>query len=131
MGILSEILGKKNTSAVKPAAKLKPYEYDTGDDYFEKLITEEAFPGYTIERNVRPSRYDKSAHPSCYPVTYLFSRGDTPLLAVFVMQTNQYRSMIARGTYKILDDNAIAYIRFFKGYRNDPDYVINRIKEYL
>ena len=131
MGILSELFGKSNTSAVKPAAKRNPYEYDTDTDYFDKIITEDAFPGYTIERNVRPSRYDSSAHPSCFPVTYLFSRGGVPVLAVFIMQTNQYRSMIARGTYKILDDNAIPYIRFFKGYRNEANYVINRIKENL
>ena len=39
--------------------------------------------------------------------------------------------MIALGTYKILEENNIKYIRFFKGMENKEDYVINRIKENL
>jgi len=105
--------------------------FNTGDSYFASVITEESFPGYSISANVHPKSLDASAHPSCYPVSYLFSKDSQPVLAVLVMNTNQYRSMIARGTYKVLEDRGIPYIRFFKGMENESGYVINRIKENL
>ena len=105
--------------------------YNTDDSYFVSLITEANFPGYSITKNVHAKTLDASAHPSCYPVSYLFSNGSRPVLAVLVMNKNQYRSMIAKGTYKVLEDNGIPYIRFFKGMENESGYVINRIKENL
>ena len=110
-----------------------PYanSHNTGDEYFAQLITESEFPGYTIERNVHPSVFDSSAHPKCFPISYLFRLNGEPKLAVFVMQTNQYKAMIAKGSYDILDDNDIHYIRFFKGMENEKSYVLNRIRENL
>ena len=110
-----------------------PYanNHNTGDEYFAQLITESEFPGYTIERNVHPSVFDSSAHPKCFPISYLFKLNGEPKLAVFVMQTNQYKAMIAKGSYDILDDNDIHYIRFFKGMENEKSYVLNRIRENL
>ena len=120
--------------APSPSASNTSFEektYNTGDSYFASLITEVSFPGYSISSNVHAKSLDASAHPSCYPISYLFSNGTQPVLAVLVMNTNQYRSMIAKGTYKVLDDNDIPYIRFFKGMENESSYVINRIKENL
>ena len=105
--------------------------YNTGDSYFASLITEVNFPGYSISTNIHPRQLDASAHPSCYPISYLFSNGSQPVLAVLVMNKNQYRSMIAKGTYKVLDDNGIPYIRFFKGLENERGYVMDRIKNSL
>ncbi len=105
--------------------------YNTDDSYFASLITEANFPGYTITSRVHAKSFDASAHPSCYPISYLFSNGSQPVLAVLVMNKNQYRSMIARGTYKVLEDNGIPYIRFFKGMENESGYVINRIRNNL
>ena len=105
--------------------------YNTGDDYFAALITAENFLGYAIERNVHPKFFDASAHPSCYPISYLFKKDDAPVLAVLVMNSNQYRAMTARGTYQVLDDNGIKYIRFFKGMKNEESYVLGRIRENL
>ena len=65
------------------------------------------------------------------PVTYLFSRGGAPVLAVMVLKRNQTRAMIARGTYQILEACGIRYIRFFKEMKNDSDYVSSRIRENL
>ena len=110
-----------------------PYanNHNTGDEYFAQLITESEFPGYTIERNVHPSVFDSSAHPKCFPISYLFRLNGEPKLAVFVMQTNQYKAMIAQGSYDILCDNNIHYIRFFKGMKNEKSYVLKRIRENL
>lgn len=122
-----------NYSTTQAPADDSPYanNHNTGDEYFAQLITESEFPGYTIERNVHPSVFDGSAHPKCFPISYLFRLNGEPKLAVFVMQTNQYKAMIAQGSYDILCDNNIHYIRFFKGMKNEKSYVINRIRENL
>jgi hypothetical protein len=98
---------------------------------FESLLTEENFQGYTIERNVHVNRFDPSAHPSCLPVSYLFAKNGTPVLAVYVMQRNHYRAMIAIGAYRVLEEQQIPYIRFFKGFRNEKQYVLDRVRAAL
>lgn len=105
--------------------------YDTGDSYFAALITGLNFPGCTIAKGVHAKTLDSGAHPSCYPISYLFSKGGCPVLAVFVMNTNQYRSMVAKGTYQVLEAKGIKYIRFFKGMENKREYVLDRIRENL
>ncbi|MBQ4101994.1 MAG: hypothetical protein IJC85_03810 [Oscillospiraceae bacterium] len=116
------------TPVVTPA---ETKTYDTGDHYFASLITGLNFPGYMISTDVHANTLDSGAHPSCYPISYLFSKGSQPVLAVFVMNTNQYRSMTARGTYQVLEDHGIPSIRFFKGMENNREYVLNRIRENL
>ncbi len=132
--------GNNTQSYSAPAPKTAPsavsknnYEKNpaTDENYFAQLITEENFPGYTIERSVSPSVFDSSAHPSCFPISYLFKKDGRNVLAVLIIKDNQYRAMIAVGTYQILDDNNIPYIRFFKGWQNEKNYVLNRIKENL
>ncbi len=115
----------------EPAPSAEPVVYDTGEEYFDTIVLDEKFPGYTIERGVHPRVMDSGAHPSCIPIAYLFSRGGRPVLAVLLMKPNQTRAMIARGTYGILDANRIPYIRFLKGYPNEEAYVIDRIKKNL
>lgn len=141
--VRNEVANKKdNTSVNNTTANYtttqapvddSPYanNHNTGDEYFAQLITESEFPGYTIEKNVHPSVFDSSAHPKCFPISYLFRLNGEPMLAVFVMQTNQYKAMIAQGSYDILCDNNIHYIRFFKGMKNEKSYVLNRIRENL
>ncbi len=106
-------------------------EYNTDEAYFANIITQDKFPDYTIEKSVHPKVFDSTAHPKCYPISYLFKKEGEPVLAVLLMNTNQYKAMIAVGTYEILDNNNIKYIRFFKGMKNEKSYVINRIKENL
>lgn len=105
--------------------------YDTDESYFDKIINSQTFPEYEIRKNVHPSTLDASAHPSCYSVTYMFCKNGEPALAVLLMNTNQYRSMCANGTYDVLNNNGIKYIRFFKGMKNEHNYVVNRICENL
>ena len=113
------------------SASVEPKTYNTDDRYFASLITALNFPGYTISTDVHANTLDSGAHPSCYPISYLFSKGSQPVLAVFVMNTNQYRSMTAKGAYQVLEDRGISYIRFFKGMENNREYVLNRIRENL
>ncbi|MBE6764154.1 MAG: hypothetical protein E7553_07410 [Ruminococcaceae bacterium] len=108
-----------------------PSSYPTDDAYFASVITAEALAPYTLETDVHVSRFDANAHPKCYPVSFLISDASGPVLAVFVMNRNQYRAMIALGAYEVLDQQGIEYIRFFKGMKNDREYVLNRIREHL
>ena len=105
--------------------------YDTGEDYFDNIVNKMNFPECEIVKNVHPTMLDATAHPSCYNVTYMMYKNGTPVLAVLLMNTNQYRSMCANGTYEVLDNHGIKYIRFFKGMKNEHSYVVNRIKENL
>ncbi len=106
-------------------------DFNRNDAYFDNLINETNFPDYTIYKKVEARNFDGFAHPSCYPISYLFAKDSRPVLAVLVMKKNQPRSMIAKGTYKVLDDKGIPYIRFYREMKNDNDYVINRITENL
>ncbi len=108
-----------------------PNNHNTGDEYFASLITQSNFPEYTIEKDIHPDAFDSCAHPKCFHISYLFKKDGVPKLAVFIMNSNQYKSMTARGSYQILEDNNIKYIRFFKGMENEKSYVLNRIKENL
>lgn len=129
MSMLSDFLNIIGNNDTPDEPVVKPT--GNSNDYFDSLITEGNFPGYKIERNVHAKVFDPSAHPCCMPITYLFSKNGKPVLAILLMNTNQYRSMIARGTYKVLNDSKIHFIRFFRSYDNEKSYVINRIKENL
>lgn len=98
---------------------------------FDQLISNNNFPEYSIETNLHPQIFDSLAHPSCLPISYLLRKDGVPALAVLVMKKNQYRAMIARGTYQVLDAQRIPYIRFYTDMENEASYVINRVKENL
>lgn len=122
-------------STPQPATPAQPADdidysnsYDTGESYFDTIVNVANFPEYEIVKNIHPTMLDGNAHPSCYNISYMFYKNGTPVLAVLLMNTNQYRSMCANGTYEVLDNHKIKYIRFFKGMKNEPSYVINRIK---
>ncbi len=151
MSFLSKLFGKKNANTsvnVQEEAPTYTYEkpkiatgydgyidyngeYDWDDEYFESIINEANLFGYTIKRDVHPVVFDASAHPKCYPITFLISKNGSPVLAVMIMNVNQLKARITRGTYEILEDKGIKYIRFFRELLNDKEYVLNRVKENL
>ena len=114
---------KENTSVV--------VANDSMDKRFEKLITEDNLPGYTVEKNVHVSVFDKAAHPCCYPISYLIKKDGAPVLAILLMNRNQYRSMIARGSYAVLEAAGIPRVNFYRDFENEESYVLNRIRENL
>lgn len=137
MSILSKFFSFKNKKSQKettetPVEVCPPEDFAASEETcFESLLTEENFQGYTIERDVHVNRFDPSAHPSCLPVSYLFAKNGNPVLAVYVMQRNQYRAMIALGAYRVLEAQQIPYMRFFKGFRNEKQYVLDRVRAAL
>lgn len=138
MGFFSKLFGlekqevkkEEATSRIEAAAPAQKSRV-TDENYFAQLLTEENFQGYTVERNVHVQRFDPGAHPACYPVSFLFLKDSVPVLAVLVMQTNQWRAMIAKGSYEVLDNHQIPYIRFFKEFNNEETYVLDRVREAL
>lgn len=128
---VEEVAGEVIEETVIEEYKTYTNDYPTDENYFAEFLTEENFPGYTITANVHPQTMDPSAHSACYPVSFMFSKDSKPVLAVIVMRLNQRRAMIANGTYKVLDDNGIPYVRFYKGMKNERDYAIGRIRENL
>ena len=105
--------------------------FNRDNDYFAGIINKDSFPEYSIEQNVHPSVFDKNAHPKCFTITFLIKQDDRPVLAILIMQCNQMKAMIARGTYSILDNKGIPYIRFYREMLNERNYVFNRVKEHL
>ncbi len=99
--------------------------------YFSFIINKADFSGYTVETDVHPNVFDPSAHPKCFPITYLFKKDGEPVLAVLLMFRDQYRAMIAKGTYEVLDSRGIKYLRFYREMSNEESYVIDRIKDNL
>ena len=122
---------KVNTATAKVSSDQYSLDYNTDDSYFASMLTDDKFPGYTIEKAVHPKVFDSNAHEKCFPISYLFKNNGTPVLAVFVMNLNQRRAMISVGSYDVLDNNNIKYIRFYKGMKNEESYVLNRIRENL
>lgn len=122
---------KVDTSKTKAPSKDYSLAHNTDDSYFAAMLTDDKFPGYTIEKAVHPKVFDSNAHEKCFPISYLFKNNGTPVLAVFVMNLNQRRAMISVGSYDVLDNNNIKYIRFYKGMKNEESYVLNRIRENL
>lgn len=106
-------------------------DHNRDEEYFANIINETALPGYIIERNVHPVVFDEAAHPKCKPITFLIKKDDKPVLAVMIMKSNQMTAMISRGTYWILEDKGIKYIRFFKEMLNEETYVLDRVKKHL
>lgn len=129
----SSSVSESSLKSENTVSETKQYSnnYNTDDSYFAQMITSEKFPGYTIEKSIHPRVFNSNAHEKCFPISYLFKKNDVPVLAVFIMKSNQYRAMIAVGSYEVLDENNIKYIRFFKGMKNEESYVLNRIKENL
>lgn len=124
---------KPNDDATPDRYKQKPATQETYDATFDQFRNLFAihFPEYKVEYNVPASRFDRFAHPACTPIQFLFSRNDRPVLAVVLVFTRNYRGTNVAATQQICANLGIDYIRFFVEYRNEDDYVVNRVREHL
>lgn len=133
MSFLSKLFGFKKPSNPEPELYRELYANDCNwdNEYFAEIINESNLPGYTVERDVHPAIFDASAHPKCYPVTFLIKKDGNPILAVMIMNMNQTNAMISRGAYSVLEAQGIKYIRFFREMKNEKYYVTNRVQQNL
>ncbi|MCR5207072.1 MAG: hypothetical protein K6C14_01165 [Eubacterium sp.] len=139
---IEKVAGSVSATAVKkdsanvPADKptyTPSYEMKPATDqfyHFEEIIDAE-FADYEVKKRVSAAELDPSCHPKCAPIQFLFIKNGTPVLAVALVRTNNYRGMNVVATKKIVEDRGIKYLRFFEEYANEKEYVVNRIKNNL
>lgn len=123
-----------SSAAPAPAKRTNAGAQRTLDEcvaYFDSLLCGGELNGYEIEKNVHPSVFDQSAHPRCFPITFLLKRDSSPVLAVIIMKDSQRTTMPVFGTKTILDNAGIAHLNFYYNMPNEENYVLDRIKKHL
>ena len=131
-----------NSYSYAPQPAAQTYEPEEESDYpqmgvatdqfakFDRVISEN-FAGYEVKRNAPASELKPGCHPSCKPISFLFYKDGSPVLAVVLVRTNTYRGMNVVATKNICDELGIRYIRFYEEYNTEESYIINRIKDNL
>lgn len=96
-----------------------------------RAIIARNFPEYEVQYEYKAYNLDISCHPACTPIQFMFQKNGKNVLAVVIVGQNTYKGMNVLGTKKLCEEAGIPYIRFFVGYPNKEEYVIERIKKYL
>lgn len=111
---------RRVTGIPNPVANAYNYP-DTVREYFDHLLMG-TFGEYEI-------RGDVPKDGLSIPVTYLFCRNRKPVLAVFLIDSNDSkgRSQV-RKAERIFAPEGVACTHFYENYRNDAPYVIDRVK---
>ena len=118
----SRVLRKAQRITGIPDPEANAYNYPgTAQEYFSHLLPE-AFGEYEVVPNV-PHPFLKT------PIDYLFYRDGRPVLAVFLVHSNDSKARYqAQKAVAILGKVGIACTHFFENYRTDMSYVIDRIR---
>ncbi len=108
------------TGAPNPVANAYNYP-GTVLEYFSRLLRA-TFSEYEI-------REDVSRNEISIPIRYLFCRYGKPVLALFLLDSNdsQSRYQVEKAT-RLLAPEGIVCTHFYDNYRNDAPYVIDRIR---
>ena len=111
---------RRVTGAPDPVANAYNYP-DTVKEYFDHLLMG-TFKEYEIRCDVPKAGLN-------IPVSYLFCKGGKPVLAVFLIDSNDSkgRSQV-RKAERIFAQEGVACTHFYENYRNDAPYVIDRVK---
>lgn len=89
-----------------------------------KSILNQYFYAYDIQENV-PIDED------FYPISYMLLEGKQPKVAILLCNSRSYNSKPIQNTMQMCEDANIPVLRFYKDFRNDEDYICNRIKSVL
>jgi hypothetical protein len=94
------------------------------ENYFQELLIN-CFPEYTISVN-------HSIAPSpAVPVTFMLLQGGIPRLAIIVCGSNEYRTRRIQATVDACRQLRIPVQRYYREFRNDSNYVIQRVQSGL
>ena len=98
------------------------YNYPgTVREYFSNLLLSE-FSQYEIRGNMPHDELN-------IPVSYLFYQGGKPVLAVFLVHSQEYKDHSqVRKAARIFALEGVACTHFYENYRNDAPYVIERVR---
>lgn len=135
MGLFSALFGGKKPVIVKKDTPGKRASTEGRDDsaYFKGLYLQN-FPEYEIRTGVPAASLSRGARADALPVAFLFCRDGVPKLAVLLMEPSDYGKAFTRATEracKQADGGSIRFVRFFRGWRNDAEYVVGRTREAL
>lgn len=118
---------RKNARIVTgdPSPVANAYNYPgTVQEYFSHLLSS-AFGEYEIRRDVSREGVD-------IPVHYLFCRGGRPVLAVFLIHSNDKKACSQmKKAERIFPLEGVSCTHFYENYRNDAPYVIDRVRGVL
>lgn len=106
-----------------------PAAYDGLAESFAALFSS-AFPNYQIARNVPSRQLSPYAAEWYAPVDFAFYRGGRCVLAVCLCEDN-YRNRKFMGVQESMESAGIPYLRFFRKFPNERQYVLDRVARAL
>lgn len=120
-----EVMKQARIVTSDPIPTPNAYRYPGSvEGYFADLLQRE-FPDYTLQRQVEWPGLK-------IPVTFLLLKDGRPALGIFVVDSGDSRGRYqAQKGEKLLRNAFICGTHFFKDYRNDAPYVIDRIRAAL
>ncbi len=119
---------KHNESFTPVANAIGSSNYDHGSAaYFEDIIRAN-LPEMDISRDVPLSSVSGDSPAKQMPITLLLRRGGAPVLAILLVDKDRYRVYSVLNTLNSCEGAGIPAIRFMKEFRNDPGYVVGRIR---
>lgn len=95
--------------------------------YFEDLITIN-LPGATVKTNVPLSEVSSENFNKQAKIDVLVSVNGAYKLAIFLPSKNQYKTHAYLNSMNACEAAGVPAIRFMKEFRNDPNYVMGRVK---
>ncbi len=132
MGLLGKLFGGKRTQSAKKPIQLTVEELEKQEKACFEALYRRSFPDYQLMTDI-PARtiYPATRRNDAMPVTFLLSQNGLSKLAVLIMEPNEYGCENTRATERACQAVGLPYIRFFFGWRNDPDYVVSRTRKCL
>ena len=94
------------------------------DDYFAQVLTTH-FP------HLRVYRDQWFGSPQDVPVSFLLYQNGAPKLAVILCDSREYRTRRVQNTVDACIARNIPYQRYFRDFRNETSYVVDRIRSAL
>lgn len=128
---LFDLFKKKRTAASAPvhipqgAPSADCYSYrGSVDEYFARIFAG-CFP------ELRVFRDERLAGPDDIPVTFLLYRDGAPKLAVILCDSQEYDRRRITNTMDACKERNIPVQRYFRNFRNNAQYVIDRVSKAL
>lgn len=96
-------------------------------EYFVDLITKN-IPDVEVKTNLSPESMMLYIDGKQQNVPIALYKNGSPVIALFLVPSQAYKTVAVVNTMKACEEKGIPAIRFMDSFRNDPSYVIHRIK---
>lgn len=108
-----------------PAADGYAYNGPVGQ-YFAQILAN-CFPQYTVWPNVRLNPNSRDS----VPVTFMVCAGSRPVLGIIICSSKAWESDPIMNTIQQCQKSGIPVQRYYYNFRNEANYVINRLSKVL